>query len=427
MILVCLVFFTLLFLNMPIAFTIGISSLVYFFTVPDLPISLSVQQMATGTQSFPLLAVPFFVLAGHILNVSGITKRLIRFSNALTGHLVGGLAHVSIVLSAFMGGVSGSATADAAMQSRILTPQMIQRGYSGGYSIAAIAVGSLITSTIPPSIGLILFGFVGGVSIGKLFLAGIIPGILMTFILMFTAYIIARKRGYDEQSKLQRPSFREVINSFKECFWALLFPIILIVGIRFGIFTASEGGAVAVVYAMIVGKFIYRELNWVKLRESLNHAIQDNGMIMLIISTAAMLGYVIAYENLPQSASQLITGISENPMILLSIILLFIILAGLFMEATANTLLLTPIFLPIIDQAGIDPVHFGIMMMILITLGGMTPPVGVTMFAVCSLTRIPVTEYSKESLPFLLAIIVLVVIIMFFPDLVLFLPNTFMD
>lgn len=423
MLLVLVVFFILLFSNIPVAFAVGISSAVYFMASPDLPNILAMQRLATGTQSFPLLAVPFFVLAGHILNASGITKRLIDFSNVLTGHLIGGLAHVSIILSTLMGGISGSATADAAMQSRILTDDMVKRGYSKGFSIGIIGISSLITATIPPSIGLILYGFISGVSISRLFIAGIVPGVLMTLVLMVTVYFVSKKRGYDQEVKYEKPSLSAVWKSFVRCIWALLFPIILLVGIRFGFFSATEGGAVAVVYSLLVGFFIYRELTWQKLKVALNDAIQDNGMIMLIIAAASMFGYVIAYENLPRSASEFITGITENPTLLLLIILLFVFLAGLFMEATANTLLLTPIFLPMIESAGIDPVHFGLIMIILITLGGMTPPLGVTMFAVCSITKTSVAEFTRGSAPFLAAVLVLIIVLALFPQIVLFFPD----
>ncbi|MFB5662482.1 TRAP transporter large permease [Alteribacillus sp. HJP-4] len=418
-----IVFFVLMFINMPIAFAIGIAAMTYFIRTSDLTNMLAIQQFVTGTQSFPLLAVPFFVLAGHILNVSGITSRLIKFSNLLTGHLAGGLAHVSIVLSTLLGGISGSATADAAMQSRILTKDMVQRGYSKGFSIGVIGVSSLITSTIPPSIGLILYGFIGGVSIGDLFMAGIVPGILMCFTLMLTVSIVAKKRGYDSDIVVERPTAKELLISFKDCIWALLFPVILLVGIRFGFFSATEGGAVAVVYALLVGTFIYRELNWTNFKKAIYDSVQDNSMIMLIIAAASIFSYVIAYENLPRTASELITGITAEPTLLLLIVLFIVFLAGLFMEATANTLLLTPIFLPIVEQAGVDPVHFGILMIVLITLGGMTPPLGVTMFAVCSITRTSVLEFSKGAAPFLLAVLILIIILVFFPQLVLFVPD----
>lgn len=366
---VLIIFIILLLFNMPIAFTIGISGLMYFVLDPHLPISLAVQRFVSGTQSFPLLAVPFFVLAGNLLNATGITKRLIRFADALTGHLIGGLAHVSIVLSALMGGISGSANADAAMQSRILAPQMIQKGYSGGYSVAVIAVSALITATLPPSIGLILFGFVGQVSIGRLFIAGIIPGILMTLLLMITAFIIAKKSNYDVD-RPKRATFKEVVISFKESFWGLLFPLILIVGIRFGVFTASEAGAFAVVYAFVIGKYVYRELTWKDFRQVLKDTVEDNGVIMFIIAAAGILGYVITFARVPQTAVTGLLGLTENPIGIISIVLVFLLLAGMVMESTVNTLLLTPIFLPIVTSVGMDPVHFGILMMTIVTMGG---------------------------------------------------------
>lgn len=396
-------------------------------TTPDLPSFLIVQQMATGTQSFPLLAVPFFVLAGHILNASGITYRLLRFANLLTRHLVGGLAHASIALTTMMGGISGSATADAAMQSRILTNDMLQRGYSKGYSVGIISVSSLITAALPPSIGLILYGFIGGVSISKLFLAGIIPGLLMAVILMAASYLVAKKEGYDQTQEFEKPSLLEVLKGLKDCIWAILFPIILIVGIRFGIFSASEGGAVAVVYATLIGFVVYRELNWTKLKSVITDAVSDTSMIMLIISAAGILGYIFSYENLPRFASDFITGITEQPTLLLFIVLLFVFLVGLFIEATAVMLLMTPLFLPVVIEIGYDPVAFGIIMVILVTMGGMTPPVGVTMFAVSSITKTSIAEYTKGSLPFLGAIIVLIVLLVIFPQISLYLPNLLLE
>lgn len=411
---------------MPVAFAIGIGSLMYFLIGSDLPIEITTQRMVAGTQSFPLLAVPFFILAGNLMNASGITERLIRFSNALTGHLKGSLAHVSIVLSTVMGGVSGSANADAAMQSRILGHQMIARGYSGGYSASVIAISSLITATIPPSIGLILYGYVGQVSIGKLFLAGIIPGFLMMICLMVISYVIARKRNYDSNIVQKRATFKEIMITLKESIWALMFPVILVVGIRFGIFTASEAGAFAVVYALIVGFFIYKELNWKNFKEALSQSVTDNASILLIISVSSILGFLITYDRLPQNAADFLIGITTNEHLMIILILLFLVIAGMFIESTVLVLLLTPIFLPIVQQVGVDPVHFGILMMTIVTFGGMTPPVGVTMYTTTSIMKVPLEDYIKESIPFILGVFALVLLLTFVPSIVMFLPDLFM-
>jgi tripartite ATP-independent transporter DctM subunit len=422
MTLVAIVFVILLLINMPLAFTIGISGMMFFLSNPALPLSIPVQKMVGSTQSFPLLAVPFFVLAGNLMNATGITRRLIDFANVLTGHMRGGLAQVSVVLSALMGGISGSANADAAMESRILGPPMIKKGYSKGYAAAVIGLTSLITATIPPSIGLVLYGFVGEVSIGKLFVAGIVPGLLMTMALMVTTAITAKKKGYvAERAKIA--SFKEVCISLKNSIWALIFPLILIIGIRFGVFTASEAGAFAVVYAFIIGKFVYRELDWKKIVEVIKQTVLDNGIIMLIIICSGIFGYIIVYDRLPQTMAGFILGISTNPQILLLIILTFLLIIGMFMEATVNVLLLTPIFLPIVRSVGIDPVHFGILMVIINTMGGMTPPVGVTMYTTCSLLDCPTEQFAVESIPFVIAILILIAILAFIPQVVMFLPN----
>jgi TRAP-type transport system large permease protein len=425
--LILLIFFIVFLLSgMPLAFTIGIASLSFFVFGSNLPIAIAVQKMISSTQSFPLLAVPFFVMAGNLMNAAGITKRLVKFSTTLTGHLTGGLAQVSVILSTLMGGVSGSAVADAAMESRLLGPDMTRQGYPKGYSAAVIGLTSLITATIPPSVGLILYGFTGEVSIGKLFVAGIIPGVMMCVILMVTVYFTMKskeKRGVCVIAKMKKASVGEVIKSFFESFWALLFPILLIVTIRFGIFTPSEAGAFAVVYAFFIGAFVYRELSFKGALEVLKQTINDNGMIMLIIATSGIFGYVIVYNQLPQTMAQFVTGITTQPQLLLFIVLLFLFIAGMFMEATVNTLLLTPIFLPIVRSVGVDPVHFGILMMTIITMGGMTPPVGVTMYTTCQLIGCPTEDYVKESVPFVSAILVQVAIMIFIPEVVLWLPN----
>ncbi|WP_029008321.1 TRAP transporter large permease [Azospirillum halopraeferens] len=425
MTLLAVTFFVLMLLGVPIAFAIGIAGFSFFATSDVMPMAIGVQQVASASQSFPLLAVPFFVLAGHMMNRTGITTRLIGCSNVLVSWMAGGLAQVSIVLSTLMGGVSGSAVADAAMEARILGPGMIQRGYTKGFTAAAIAVSSLITATIPPSLGLILYGFVGNVSIGRLFLAGVVPGLLMMAVLMVTVWIIARRRNYRPEMA-RRPTGREVLRAMADAKWALLFPVALLFAIRGGLFTPSEVGAFAVIYALVVGFLLHRELTVSGVLEALREAVVDTGLIMLIILFSGMVGYAIIFEQAPQTIAGAMTQLTAEPMLVVAMVLLFLFLAGLFVESTVLVLLLTPIFLPIVQPLGVDPVHFGILMMTIVTMGSMTPPVGVAMYTVCSLLDCPVEEYIVESLPFILAVVGLVVVLALFPGIVLFLPNALM-
>ena len=416
-----ILFLILMFLGMPVAFSIG-SSFILFYLFGDMPASIAIQKIVSSTQSFPLLAVPMFVFAGHLMNHSGITERLIQLSTVLTGWIRGGLAHVAIILAALMGGVSGSAVADAAMEARVLGPAMRNRGYSNGFTCGVIAVGSLITATIPPSIGLILYGFLGNVSIGRLFIGGIVPGVLMTILLMSMAYIIARRRGYQAELA-SRPTMKEILKQTWLCKWALLFPVFLIVGIRYGIFTPSEAGAFAIAYAIVIGFVVYKKMTLANLLDALWHSVRDVGMIMLIIMLSSMIGFIITLEGVPQDATAYLTSITDNPIALSFLLITFIIILGTMLESTVIVLLLTPIVVPIITSVGIDPVHFGLVMMTCVTLGGMTPPVGVAMFTVCGILKCPMNEYTREALPFLGAVILLVAIMIIFPEIVLYVPN----
>ncbi|MCB1460852.1 MAG: TRAP transporter large permease [Nitratireductor sp.] len=416
------VFLVLLVIGAPIAFAIGLAGFVFFVNSDVMPLTIGVQKIASVSQSFPLLAVPFFVFAGHLMNESGITDRLFKFANVTVSWMAGGLAQVSIIMSTLMGGVSGSAVADAAMEARVLGPSMIANGYSKGYTAAVIALSSLITATIPPSIGLILYGYVGDVSIGRLFMAGIVPGLLMMLFLMVTAYLIARRRRYvAEEGRM--PTAREVGAATWEAKWALLFPVLLLVSLRGGVFTPSEVGAFAVVYAFLVGGFAHRELDLARIKRAIEHSVGDIGLIMFIILMSGMVGFAIIFLQVPQSiAGALLSGVSD-PRAIVAIILVMLFVAGLFVESTVLVLLLTPIFVPIIKHIGVDPVHFGILMMTLVTLGSMTPPVGVAMYTVCSLLDCRIEDYVRESLPFVAAVLLLVAVLLFMPGVVLFLPN----
>ncbi|MDR2471034.1 MAG: TRAP transporter large permease [Treponema sp.] len=422
LLLICFVLF--LVMGMPIAFVIGIAGFAYFFTVPYLNYETATQMIVSQSQSFAFLAVPFFIFAGNLMNVSGITDRLLGLARLLTRRMYGGTAQISVVMSTLMGGVSGSATADAAMETRILGPEMMRIGYKKGYICAVNCVTALITATIPPSLGLIIFGFVGEVSIGRLFAAGLIPGILMMTFLMATTSITSRIHRYDPPRKdAPRLTAGELGNNLKESIWALLFPVILIVGIRFGVFTPSESGAFAVVYAIIIGKFVYKELNWQNFKEALITTLKDNGAIMLIIAMSGPFSYAITWVKLPVALSNLIFGITDNPQIMVLIMLGFLFITGMFVDSNVNFLLLTPIFLPMVKSAGIDPVHFGVLMATVVTLGVMTPPIGSALYTVCGIIKCPPEEYTKHSLPFMGAVLLELAILVFLPGLVLWIPN----
>jgi tripartite ATP-independent transporter DctM subunit len=382
------------------------------------------QMIVSQSQSFAFLAVPFFIFAGNLMNVSGITDRLLSLARLLTRRMYGGTAQISVVMSTLMGGVSGSATADAAMETRILGPEMMRIGYSKGYICAVNCVTALITATIPPSLGLIIFGFVGEVSIGRLFAAGIIPGVLMMTFLMATTTITSRIKRYDPpRPEAPKLTLGELLGNLKDSIWALLFPVILIVGIRFGLFTPSESGAFAVVYAIIIGKFVYKELTWENFKGALITTLKDNGAIMLIIAMSGPFSYAITWVKVPVVLSNLIFGITENPQVLALIMLGFLFISGMFVDSNVNFLLLTPIFLPMVKSVGIDPVHFGVLMATVVTLGVMTPPIGSALYTVCGIIDCPPEEYTVASLPFLLAVLLELAILVFLPGLVLWIPN----
>lgn len=421
---VLITFVVLLLLNVPIAFVVGLAGVAYFIVSGTVPFSVAVQRVVAQTQSYSFLAVPFFIFAGNLMNETGITKYLLKLAQMATRKMWGGMAQINILLSTMMGGISGSACADASMEARILGLDMVKKGYPKGYTTAVTCLSALVTATIPPSLGLILFGYVGGVSIGRLFMAGIVPGVLMAAALMITVSLTAKKHKYEPPAHLTEELPKgEVAKTLKESFPALLFPVILLVGIRMGVFTPSEAGAFAVVYALVVGKFVYKELDGKKFRTSLKNACLDTGVILLIVCLSGIFSYVITMEKVPVAISTSVLSVTNNPYLLQLLILILLFVMGMFLDSDVNTLLLTPIFLPIVEAAGVDPVHFGVMMATLLTVGVMTPPVGTACYIVCGILECPVEEYVKASVPFFLAILLVFAILVFFPDVVLFLPN----
>ncbi len=422
LLLVCFVVF--IFIGMPIAFVIGIAGFAYFFSNPVLPFETAVQMIVQQSQSFPFLAVPFFIFAGNLMNVTGITSHILGLARLLTRRMYGGSAQVSVVMSTLMGGVSGSATADAMMETRILAPEMMRLGYKKGYIVAVNCTTALITATIPPSLGLVIFGCVGEVSIGRLFAGGIIPGILMMFFLMATTSITSRINRYEPPRKDAPPlTIGELVANLKDSVWALLFPVLLIVGIRFGVFTPSESGAFAVIYAILVGKFVYKELTWEKFKGALITSVKDSGAVMLIIALSGPFQWALTWVQLPVHLSNFIFGITSNPQLLVIIMIWFLFVTGMFVDSNVNFLLLTPIFLPMVKSLGFDPVHFGVLMATVVTLGVMTPPVGAAMYSVCGAIDCPVEEYTKEALPFFGAIMLELCLLVFIPQLVTWIPD----
>jgi TRAP-type transport system large permease protein len=422
MLLVAIAFLVFLLMGMPVAFAIGISGTLFFFLHPELPFTIPVQVTVSQTQNFALLAIPLFIVAGNVMNKSGITEQLLSLASVLTGRLRGGLAQVSLALATLMGGVCGSAIADAAMQTRMLGHGMMQRGLSRGFAAGILSFGSLITPIIPPGIGFIIYGTIGQVSIGRLFAAGIVPGLLIWLALGIAVWIAAMQRGY-EPERSTRPSIGEVVSSLRAGIWAILFPIFLLFGLRLGIFTPSEIGAFAVIYALVIGLLVYRELKQRSFVEALEGSVTDVGAVMFLIAVSAIFSYGVVLERVPETISGWILGLTNNLNAVMLLVAAFILVAGFFIDATVLVIMLTPIFLPLVRELDGDPVHFGLIFIVACTIGNFTPPVGAAMYAVCSILKCPIGEYTRESIPFFIAAIVVLTVLIFAPDLVLYVPD----
>lgn len=413
----------LYFTSIPIAFALLASALAYFtFGDVGTPPDLILQKFITSASSFPLLAVPFFIMAGEIMNYSGISSALMKMADVLTGHLQGGLAQVNVLLSTLMGGISGSANADAAMQSKILVPQMTKRGYSAAFSTAITAASSAIAPVIPPGINLIIYALIAQVSVAKMFIGGYTPGLLMCFGLMLTVHFIAKKRNY-KPSREKMASAREIVKQLKESIWGLLLPFGIIFGIRFGVFTPTEAGAMAVLFCIIIGVFLYKELKWKHVPVILKNTVLGTSSVMLIIIAASVFGQYMSWERIPHQLTKSILAISDAPWIILIVINVLLLVLGMFLEGGALLIIVAPLLVPLMKTMNIDLIHFGLIMIVNIMIGGITPPFGSMMFTTCAITGVTVGQFVKEIWPFIFALLVVLVIVTYMPSVAMFLPN----
>jgi tripartite ATP-independent transporter DctM subunit len=412
-------------LGVPVAIAIAAAALTFFVFADGVPIQIFVQRLVSSTESFPLLAVPFFIFAGTIMNYAGITRRLLNFADALVGHTVGGLAQVNVLLATLMGGLSASANADAAMQAKMLGSEMVRRGYAPGFAAAVTACSAVITPIIPPGIGLIVYGFLADVSVGRLFIGGIVPGLMLCTGLMIAIYFVARRRGYNPM-RARMVSAKELWLAFVQALGALSIAAFILVGIRYGIFTPTEAGAMTVLYASLVGFLVHRELKLADFPQIILETVVATSAVMLIICAASSFGFYMTWERIPNQAAQFMIALTGEPVVLLLLINLLLIAAGMLIEGTAALILLTPIFVPVITKLGIDPIHFGLVMVVNLTIGGVTPPVGTLMFVSCSILRVSIQRFTVEALPLLVSMFIVLGLITYFPGLVLWLPNWLM-
>ena len=418
-----IILFVLFLLNVPIAFSLISSAMVYFlFLNNSIPVSLVMQRFISSAESFPLLAIPFFIMVGSVMNYSGISRSLLEFADSLVGHKTGGLAHVNVALSILMGGISGSANADAAMQSKILAPEMTKRGYDLPFTASVTAASSIISPVIPPGINLIIYALLANVSVHQMFIAGYIPALMMATSLMLTIAIISRSRGY-KPSRPEPASAQEIFLNFAKAIPALLIPFGIILGMRFGLFTPTEAGAIAVMLCAMIGFFIYHELEIKHIQQILKETVQGTSSVMFIIIGAMVFGYYMTLEQIPQNVASALIALTQNKLLLLLLINMLLLLVGMFIEGGAAMIILTPILLPAIINVGVDPVHFGIIVIINIMIGGITPPFGSMMFTVCSILKVNMIEFVREVLPLLLALLVVLLILTYSESLVLFLPR----
>lgn len=406
-------------IGLPLPLCLGGASLATLLVMGDMPLSVVPQRFVAGINSFAFMAIPFFLLVGEIMNASGITRRIIALSNALVGPLPGGLAQVNVVSSMFFGGISGSATADTASIGSILIPAMKREGYDADFTVALTACSSTCGPIIPPSITLIIYGVIAEVSITQLFLGGYVPGLMLGGGLLIMSYVISKRRGYPVYA---RASLRQLWESFIGAAWAAFLPLLIIGGLLGGLFTVTEAAAVAVIYALFVGMVIYQDLSPRQLPRLLFVTAIRVGALMTVAAGALVFAWVLTILEVPQTVAQAIFAISQDKLVILLMLNLLFLFIGMFMEAKAALLILLPVILPVLPEVGIDPIHFGVVVVFNLLVGLVTPPVGLCLNLAAKIGDVPLNRAALASLPFIAVQLVVLLLITYVPGLVLWLP-----
>jgi C4-dicarboxylate transporter DctM subunit len=407
-------------LGVPVSIAIGVAT-VAALIAGGIPTTFLAQGAFTAVDNFPLMAVPFFILAGTLMETGGLSQRIIIVASKLMGNVTGGLAIVTVLACMFFAAISGSGPATVAAIGSIMIPSMIKRGYGADYSAAVASSGGSLGILIPPSIPMIVYGIVGNVSISDMFIAGVIPGILVGLGLMLVAFVIAKRRGYTGSG--EKFSLTELMKAVWEAKWALFAPILILGGIYGGIFTPTESAVIAVVYGMIVGLFIYKELTFKDLPRCFIDAALTVGAVMIILGTSTAFGRLITMYQVPQTVAALIQGISDNKYVVLMLVNSLFLVTGMFMETLSQVIIFTPLLLPVVTALDVDPIHFGILLVMGAEIGFLTPPVGVNLFVAMGIAKVPLEAVSKAVIPFIIALFAVIVLITFFPQLALFLPQ----